>query len=88
VTKRVLNQRLSCRHLFGLVSAFPFSVHTLPTLGKVTSLQGGQPTGPRDCAVLQYVWTCLGTHPAFCSVVIGGAFLGLKRPGHEADRFL
>lgn len=68
--------------------AFRFSVRTLHTLGEADSLQGGEPAGPRDCAVLQNVRTCLGAHPAFCSVVIGRAFLGLKRPGLEADHFL
>ena len=83
VTKRVLNQRLWRRHLFGLVLALPFSVCTctLHTFGKVTSLQGGQPAGSRDCAVLQNIQTCLGFHPAFCSVVIGGCFPRNKAAG-------
>jgi hypothetical protein len=41
--------------------------------------------GARNFSLLHNVQAGTGTHLAFCTMATGGCFLGVKKPGREAD---
>ena len=52
---------------------------------RVWLIEARFPAKVRDFSFVQNVQTGFGDHPTSCSVVTGGSFCGVKRPGLEAD---